>query len=42
MSAYAVMGLIAGVATEGKIRMAILIMLAGLAVKTWIARHARW
>jgi hypothetical protein len=42
MSAYAVMGLIAAVTTQGKIRLAILILLAGLAVKTCIARAAGW
>jgi hypothetical protein len=42
MSAYAVMALLAAVSTHGKIRMAILILLAGLAVKTCIARAAGW
>jgi hypothetical protein len=36
------MALIAIVATQGKIRLAILIFLGLLAVKTWIVRAAGW
>jgi chromate transport protein ChrA len=42
MWSYVVMALIAVLATEGKIRLAILILLGGLALKTCIARAARW
>jgi len=39
MWSYVVMALIAVLATEGKIRLAILILLGGLALKTCIARR---
>ena len=42
MSSYAALALIACVATDGKLRLALLILLGGLAAKTWIARQARW
>ena len=42
MASYAVLALIAVIATEGKIRLALLILLVALAVKTWIARAAGW
>jgi hypothetical protein len=39
---YAVLALIAGFALEGNIRLAVWILLGGLAIKTWIARSAGW
>ncbi len=42
MVGYLVLASIAGFALDGKIRLAVLIFLGGLAVKTLIARAARW
>jgi hypothetical protein len=42
MASYAVMALIAILATDGKLRLAVLILLVALALKTWIARTAGW
>lgn len=42
MSIYVVLALIAVVVLKDQIRLAVLILLGGLAVKTLIARAARW
>ena len=42
MASYAVLALIAGFALDGKMRIALWILLGGLAVKTVIARFAGW
>ncbi len=42
MGCYAAIALIAAVALEGKLRIAIWILLAALAFKTEIARRAKW
>ncbi len=42
MVSYAVLALIAGFALEGKMRIALWILLGGLAIKTWIAHAAGW
>jgi hypothetical protein len=42
MSIYAVLAAIAILILDGKVRWVVLIWLGGLAVKTWIARAARW
>ena len=42
MIVYAVLALIGIVLLEGQFRLAILILLGGLAVKTLIARRAGW
>jgi hypothetical protein len=42
LAGYAVLALIAGFALEGNIRLAIWILLGGLAIKTWIAHAAGW
>ncbi|HLJ49257.1 MAG TPA: hypothetical protein VKU01_24760 [Bryobacteraceae bacterium] len=36
MAAYAVLALLAGFTLDGPLRVAVLLLLAGLAVKTWI------
>jgi hypothetical protein len=42
MIVYAFLGLIAVIVLHGQFRWAVLILLAGLAVKTLIARRAGW
>ena len=42
MASYAVFAFIAGFALDGKFRLAVWILLGGLAVKTLIARAAGW
>ncbi len=42
MVGYGVFASIAGFALDGKLRLAVWILLGGLAVKTLIARAARW
>jgi hypothetical protein len=42
MASYAVLAAIAGFALDGKIRLALWILLGGLAIKTCIARGAGW
>ena len=42
MAAYAVLALIAAFWLEGKFRLAVMGLMAALALKTWIARAARW
>lgn len=42
MVGYAVLAAIAGFALDGKLRLAVWIFLGGIAVKTLIARAARW
>ena len=41
MVTYGVLGLLAFVTLEGKVRMATLVFLAGFGVKTWIAEWRR-
>jgi len=41
MASYAVLALLALATLQGKFRWAVWILLAGLAVKTWIAEKAR-
>ena len=41
MGSYAILALVGGFALTGKIRLAVLVFLAGLAVKTLIAWKAR-
>ena len=38
MGIYGLLAILAGVQLDGKIRMAVWILLAGLAAKTWIAK----
>jgi hypothetical protein len=40
--AYAVLAILAGVTLDGKMRLAVWILLAGLALKTYIAHRAHW
>jgi len=42
MAVYALLALIAVAVLQGQFRLAVLILLGGLAVKTWIARAAGW
>ena len=42
MIVYGVLGLVAVLVLDGKLRLGVLILLAGLAVKTLIARAAGW
>ncbi len=42
MVSYSVLAVLAGLALDGKLRVAVWILLAGLALKTWIARKAGW
>lgn len=42
MVSYAVLAIVAGIALDGKFRLVVWILLAGLAAKTWIARAAGW
>ncbi len=42
LAAYAVIALLAGLTLDGKLRLAIWILLAGLAVKTLIVDRAGW
>jgi len=42
MAVYALLALIAVAVLHGQFRLAVLILLGGLAVKTWIARAAGW
>jgi hypothetical protein len=42
MVVYSALALIAVFVLSGQIRLAVLILLGGLAVKTWIARAAGW
>ncbi len=42
MTVYGLLGLIAVVVLHGQFRLAVLILLGGLAVKTWIAKAAGW
>ena len=42
MGIYALLALIAVGILQGQFRLAVLILLGGLAVKTWIARAAGW
>jgi hypothetical protein len=40
--AYAVLAILAGTTLDGKMRLAVWILLAGLALKTYIAYRAHW
>lgn len=40
--AYAVLAVLDGFLIEGRLRIAVWILLAGLALKTWIAHKAGW
>jgi hypothetical protein len=40
--AYAVLAILAGVTLDGKMRLAVWILMAGFAVKTYIAYRANW
>jgi len=42
MSIYGILALIASFLLHGEFRWGVLILLGGLAVKTWIARAAGW
>jgi hypothetical protein len=42
LGAYAVLAVLAGFTLDGILRSAVLILLAGLALKTWIAYRAGW
>jgi hypothetical protein len=42
LGAYAILALLAGFTLDGILRTAVLILLAGLTVKTWIAYKAGW
>jgi hypothetical protein len=42
MIIYGVLGLTAAFVLHGQFRWAVLILLGGLAIKTWIARAAGW
>jgi hypothetical protein len=42
MAAYAVIAMLAGFTLTGLLRNAVWILMAGLAVKTWIAYKAGW
>jgi len=42
LSAYAVLALLAAFTLDGALRLAVWILMAGLAVKTWIAYKAGW
>lgn len=42
MGAYAALALLAGLTLDGLLRNAVWILMAGLAVKTWIAYKAGW
>ena len=42
MSTYGVLALLAAFTLDGPFRLAIWILMAGLAVKTWIAYKAGW
>ena len=42
MAAYAVIALLAAFTLDGAFRIAVWILAAGLAVKTWIAYKAGW
>lgn len=42
LGAYSVLAVLAGFTLDGLLRSAVLILLAGLALKTWIAYRAGW
>ena len=42
LGAYAALALLAGLTLDGLLRNAVWILMAGLAVKTWIAYKAGW
>lgn len=42
MGAYAALAVLAGTTLDGVLRIAVLILMAGLAAKTWIAYKAGW
>lgn len=42
MAAYAVIATLAGFTLDGVLRVAVWILMAGLAAKTWIAYKAGW
>jgi hypothetical protein len=42
LGAYAALAILAGFTLEGVLRYAVWILMAGLAVKTWIAHRAGW
>jgi hypothetical protein len=42
MSAYAALAILAGLTLDGKLRLAVWIFMAYLAVRTFIAHRARW
>ena len=42
MAAYAMLALAAALTLDGALRTAVWILMAGLAVKTWIAHKAGW
>jgi hypothetical protein len=42
MGTYAVLSVLAAFTLDGVLRIAVLILMAGLAVKTWIAYKAGW
>lgn len=42
LGAYAVLAVLTGFTLDGILRSAVLILLAGLALKTWIAYRAGW
>ena len=42
LAAYGVLALLAGFTLDGVLRLAVWILMAGLALKTWIAYKAGW
>lgn len=42
LGGYTLLAVLAGLTLDGLLRSAVLILLAGLAVKTWIAYKAGW
>ncbi len=42
LCAYAALAVMAGLTLDGLLRTAVLVLLAGLALKTWIAHKAGW
>ena len=42
MATYAVIAALAGFTLDGMLRVAVWILMAGLAAKTWIAHKAGW
>lgn len=42
MAAYATIALLAAFTLDGKLRNAVWVLMAGLAVKTWVSKRAGW